>query len=948
MPEPRSPSSVVARPSPRIPLLIFALLAVLVGAAGDFVFRENSKFIAQNEIQNLGAIADLKVAQITAWSASLHRRANLFMNGSMLAVEFDGWLKEGMPDLRKRQILGLLLGIQSAHSLAGITVFDAQGKVRIRANEVETPDAAAVKLVRDAMLKQKVMFVDLHRDTSVKGGAIRIDYAAPLLVPTGKGDFRTVGAVLMAVDPDSFLYPVIQAWPTPSQSAETLLARRDGDDILYLNELRHQKGSALTLRFPLATSKVPPAMWLRGELNAMKGVDYRGVPVFTAIRQVPGTPWIMVSKIDQDELLAPIRILKNWVIFVAAILVATGGLLIVVWHQRKQVQGQRLKEQQDAELERMALLKHFEYLTRFGNDIVVLADDEGRIVEANDRAAAAYGYSTEKLKGMPIQAGMPADREQKIAEIWEEIKRRGSLMYESVHLRKDGTEFPVESSVRQILIGGKAFYQAIVRDISERKQVEKDLKFRHALLAALKETSPDGILVVDEGGKILIFNQRFVDMWGIPPIMMASASDEEAIRSVIDKVAAPQQFLDKIAHLYAHKQEISQDEISLRDGRVFERNSGPVVGHGGQYYGRVWFFHDITERKRSEEALRQQKNFILQVIDADPNLIFVKDARGKFLLVNQAMTTLHGKTAQEIIGMDSAELFRSREEAEPHLQADRKAIETGLPVTFVANNFMGGKEHWFHVTKVPMKQSDGSVNVLGVVVDVTASKLAEEKLSESYRELERVNTRLEEVKEDEQKRIARELHDEMGSILTALNIHVFLLAQEIPDEMDRLRAKTDALAKLVVSAVQIVSHIVARLRPYLLDEVGLKGAIEQHVDEFRKNTGIQCQLRLPEAELKLDQPLSAALFRIIQEALTNVTKYAEASEVSIVLSDWDDSLFLTIKDNGKGFDIQQVKAQSFGLAGIRERAVLMNGKAEIISAPGKGTTVRVIMKLGVS
>lgn len=181
--EPRSPSSVVASPSPRIPLLIFALLVFLVGAAGDFVFRENSKFIAQNEIQNLGAIADLKVAQITAWSASLHRRADLFMNGSMLAVEFDGWLKEGVPNLKKRQILDLLLGIQSAHSLAGITVFDAQGKVRIRTNEVETPDTAAVKLVRDAIQNQKVLFVDLHRDTSVKGGAIRIDYAAPLLVP---------------------------------------------------------------------------------------------------------------------------------------------------------------------------------------------------------------------------------------------------------------------------------------------------------------------------------------------------------------------------------------------------------------------------------------------------------------------------------------------------------------------------------------------------------------------------------------------------------------------------------------------------------------------------------------------------------------------------------------------------------------------------------------------
>lgn len=233
------------------------------------------------------------------------------------------------------------------------------------------------------------------------------------------------------------------------------------------------------------------------------------------------------------------------------------------------------------------------------------------------------------------------------------------------------------------------------------------------------------------------------------------------------------------------------------------------------------------------------------------------------------------------------------------------------------------------------------VRSIGTAQDITEYKEAEKKLETSYQELEKITTHLEAVREDEQKRIARELHDEMGGVLAALDINVSLLATQPPAEKADIRAKLDNLANLVAAGIHAMRRAVSELRPDLLDEAGIKFAVEKYVREFQASTGIECDLRLPEEELTLDGNRSTAIFRIIQESLTNVAKHAKASRVSIVLSVWDDSLVLTVKDNGEGFSPNARKAKTFGLLGIRERAAMVGGKARITGVAGKGTTVRV-------
>jgi PAS domain S-box-containing protein len=173
--------------------------------------------------------------------------------------------------------------------------------------------------------------------------------------------------------------------------------------------------------------------------------------------------------------------------------------------------------------------------------------------------------------------------------------------FENLYRRKDGGQFVGNLNVKVMhdKSGQPCFLLGHVEDITRRKQAEEELAFRNAILSTQQEASLDGILVVDEQGRIISFNRRFVEMWEIPGKVIESRSDQQALQSVLDKLRDPKQFLQRINYLYEHRNEKSEEEIELKDGRTFDRYSAPMYGTEGKYYGRIWFFRDVTGRRRT-------------------------------------------------------------------------------------------------------------------------------------------------------------------------------------------------------------------------------------------------------------------------------------------------------------------------------------------------------------
>ena len=231
--------------------------------------------------------------------------------------------------------------------------------------------------------------------------------------------------------------------------------------------------------------------------------------------------------------------------------------------------------------------------------------------------------------------------------------------------------------------------------------------------------------------------------------------------------------------------------------------------------------------------------------------------------------------------------------------------------------------------------------------EILQRKLAEENLKDSEKQLRELCAHLESVREEERFRVAREIHDELGQVLTTLKLEVSLLEDSLPKDSELERGILSSILSHANSAIQTVKKISGELRPFTLDNLGLLEAVEWEVKQFEKRTKIQCELHLDydDGNLELDQAIT--VFRIFQEALTNVVRHANGSKMRLSLTEEGGCLVLAIVDNGKGISEHQINAKdSFGLIGMRERAYGWGGEIFIRGASGKGTEVVVNIPLG--
>ncbi|MBX3749283.1 MAG: PAS domain S-box protein [Opitutaceae bacterium] len=491
----------------RLLVAVTLIVSVLILLIGFFNVRSEQTAARETVRRELRSVADLKATQIDQWRQERLSEGRFLHRTTAVAEDIAAFLAQPDGAGNRARVLGWLEPIKAGDRYEEILLFDPAGGLRLHLASGPGKSAAGwqheLRLI--AAAGGGPVLTDLH--VSGVNGRVHLNMVVPVYHPSPAGGARELLAVLVLVmDPAQVLFPLLRSWPVPSETAEVFLVRREGDEVVYLTELRNLKAPPLSVRRSVHEPLLPAAMAARGETGVHAGRGYRGRPVLTVANRIAQSPWWLIANIDQAEVYAPIRKeARRSGLMVLSLMLVVGLAAALVWRQRHAV---FLQHSLALEHERVALSERLATVMRYANDIILLLDEHGRIVEANERALAAYGYTLAELQALPVGGLRPAAAAGALPGQLDGLLQAQGAHFETVHRRRDGSEFPVEVSGRAVEIAGRRYGLGIYRDISERRAAEAALRASEEKFRAYVEQAADALFVHDLTGRILDVNRQ--------------------------------------------------------------------------------------------------------------------------------------------------------------------------------------------------------------------------------------------------------------------------------------------------------------------------------------------------------------------------------------------------------------------------------------------------------
>ncbi len=704
-------------------LLIFLFLSASILTVGYIVYRNSEKNFRAEVDRQLSAIADLRVRDLQLWRAERLGDGNvLFKNDSItaLARAFLGKPSDGNA---RRQFLMWFDKEQKSYHYDGVWLLDAHGATRL----TSPPGAGAappviLKSEIEILKSGRVALQDFYRDK--RDQRVYMGVLIPLFDETQ----QPLGVIDLRIDPEIYLYPYLKQWPGESQSGETALLRRDGDEAVLLNDSRFGKNTALNIRASMSHTELPAVQALLGREGVIdEPTSYFGVPVVAALRAVPGTPWALVVRRNTSEVFEPLRHrIGEIVAMVVLLLFASGAGVGMIWRQ----QNSRLYRERAESLEEKAVLnvRYRQFFEATRNGVLIVDTRTGVIVDVNPYLIQLlgyprHGYIRKKVWELDCLNGLAANEDEFAA-----LSRKGPGYPEQMTMEtREGHKTEVEVTHYQYRVGDQELIQFNFYDVTARMKAEEELRRSELFFRAVIENALDGVTIIEPDGNIRYTSPAVKNILGYEVSEMVNTNgfayihpeDAPAVGQALSEVLSSPDVSRVIEFRFKHK-----------DGtwRVVETAGKSHFFTHPDFQGVVLNYRDVTESWKA----RQNQRFLNYILEQTAEGIVVADLDLNIIQWNKGAEKIFGYRAEEILGKPGTLL--NVDDGPDNVAQKRQALkETGSTLHYEAvRKGKDGRLIHLDVSSTPLK--DGSGQLIGysaIYRDITERKKMESELAEN-------------------------------------------------------------------------------------------------------------------------------------------------------------------------------------------------------------------------
>ena len=717
--------------------IVFCLLSLAFLAGGYLYLRSEMEHLKRDIFQELADVGKLKAEEIAAWRRERLGDARNLAESPFFRKAIEEWRQNPKNFILEKDILQRLTLEKEAYRYADILLFGTDGNVLVSVEgRFDPADAATKQALEEALSVRAAVLSDLYRD---RRGRICLDAVAPVFSASGSA----LGFLALRNDAQTFLFPVIQSWPTPSRSAETLLVRREGEDVLFLNDLRHRTDAALSLRFPLSQTTIPAVRAVLGQEGEFEGRDYRGVRVLADLRSVPESSWFLVAKMDASEILADARYRSGMIVLIMAVLVLLAAASTSLGYRLRQASVyHRLYL---TEKEKVAIQEELRTTLYSIGDAVISTDIDGTVKLMNPIAERLTGWREHEARGKPLESVFHIISEESRAQAENPVRRvlgEGivvGLANHTVLISRDGREIPIADAGAPIRdeTGTISGVVLVFRDQTEERAAQKALREAREFAESIVGTIRESLVVLDADLRVVSANPFFYRLFRVKP--------EETEGQRLYELGNRQWDIPRLRELL---EDILPKNTSFNDFEV--EHAFPDIGTRTMLLNARRLYQDarktqmillaiedITDRKRAEEALQESEEKYRIIVENSHAGILIVGEDYKFIYANNRLCEMLGREREEVIGHDFREFL---DEESQRLVGDRylrRQRGEPIPSRYEFNIVRkDGEKRRVEISSAIIKDSKGRVKTIAQILDVTDRKWMEEELrasEEKYR-----------------------------------------------------------------------------------------------------------------------------------------------------------------------------------------------------------------------